>query len=427
MASINRELREQLLSKTKKRRYRVAMLDASQQRIRAGIENTLNIKHHTKSVLQETRKCCPKVNCNRACCSKVMHEMFPFIRIMRRYSIRKNLLQDVVAGLTVGIMHIPQGMAYGFLAQLPPIYGLYTSFFPVLLYFFFGSSRHVSIGTFAVISLMVGQVVNKGYQSHVGLKVLNEGNSTLAPMLLGNGSTLIPPNPQIEPLVRTDGYANPIKLGFALSLTFVVGVVQLLMGVTRLGFLASFMSDPFISGFTTGAAVHVFSSQIKHAFGVNVHTYHGPLSLIYFYREFFLNIHTTNMVTFTASATCILLLVLIKEGINNNKECKPHLLMPVPIELVVIMVSTIVSYYTKLDTKFGVTVVGDIPSGLPVPTVHHFRYIPEVLGDGLTIGFIAFAISFSMAKILADKHGYRVNANQVRPDALFHIMYHIDV
>lgn len=109
MASINRDLREALLSKTQKRKFRVQMLDASQKQLRAGIENKFHVKKHAKSIYTESRRCCSKVECSRTCASKAMHEIFPFIRIMRRYSIKRNLLQDVVAGLTVGIMHIPQG------------------------------------------------------------------------------------------------------------------------------------------------------------------------------------------------------------------------------------------------------------------------------------------------------------------------------
>jgi len=84
----------------------------------------------------------------------------------------------------------------------------------------------VSPGTFAVISLMVGQVVNKGYHTHVGQKILLQNDNVSTPLgLLSNGTTAMP-NPLIEPLVRSDGYANPVKLGFALSLTFVVGIIQ---------------------------------------------------------------------------------------------------------------------------------------------------------------------------------------------------------
>lgn len=84
--------------------------------------------------------------------------MVPILQWLPRYSLKENLHADVVTGLTVGIMVVPQGMAYASLAGLEPIYGLYSCFFPALTYMFFGTSRHVSIGTFAVASMMVGAV-----------------------------------------------------------------------------------------------------------------------------------------------------------------------------------------------------------------------------------------------------------------------------
>ncbi|KAF6777685.1 hypothetical protein AHF37_02790 [Paragonimus kellicotti] len=90
---------------------------------------------------------------------------FPVVTVLRKYELKTWLYNDVIAGLTVGIMHVPQGMAYAMLATLPPIYGLYTSFFPPLIYFFFGTSRHVSIGTIAVISLLTGEYLDKKVKS----------------------------------------------------------------------------------------------------------------------------------------------------------------------------------------------------------------------------------------------------------------------
>ncbi|KAL3853834.1 hypothetical protein ACJMK2_017335 [Sinanodonta woodiana] len=406
----NKEIRESLVQHTgQRRRFRVHMLNKSQKAIRNSVKQKLQLKkfyENVKNTGREIRKeMCPKFECSRNCITNCLHEIFPFMKIMRRYSLRKYLLSDVVAGITVGIVHIPQGMAYGFLSQLPPIYGLYTSFIPVLLYFFFGSSRHISMGTFAVVSLMIGTVVTRGYQ------IYGETPDNVTTVTNYTDATTTKPRFSL----MAQNLADPVKLGFALSVTFVIGCVQLTMGICRLGFLASFLSDPLISGFTTGAAVHVISSQIKHIFGIPVGEYHGPLNLLYFYSEFFLNIRNTNMVTLAASITCVLVLVLIKDGINGNENCKKDIPIPIPIELILIIVSTLMlmSYYAKLERDFGVEVVGHIPKGLPNASVFHLRYVTEVLGDGVVIGIVAYTISYSMAKILADKHNYRINPNQV--------------
>ncbi|XP_052105599.1 solute carrier family 26 member 6-like [Mytilus californianus] len=313
------------------------------QRSHAKLSHNLKSKLKLRKFNNKAKKYVPKIKVTPSCVRGFFHEVFPFVDIMRNYSPRKSLLKDFVAGITVGIIHIPQGMAYGFLSNLPPVYGLYTSFFPVIMYFFFGSSKHISMGTFAVTSLMVG---------------------------------------------------------------------ALLLGIFRLGYLASFLSDPLISGFTCGAAVHVFSSQVSHLFGVPVPNYHGAFKLIYYYRDFFKNLHLTNPVTSTASVTCTFVLILIKEGINNNPTCEPDLLVPIPVELIVVVASTVISHYTKIHDEFKVEVVGHIPVGLPPMEVTHLGYIWDVIGDSFAIACISFAISYSMAKILAERNDYKINPNQ---------------
>ncbi|ESO82306.1 hypothetical protein LOTGIDRAFT_134793 [Lottia gigantea] len=366
------------------------VLEKAFKRKRSKPKSKVNRAYLIKKSLQKARDYLPSCDCSCLCLKEYIMRIFPFIKIMQGYSLLYDFPCDLVAGLTVGIMHIPQGMAYALLTQLPPVYGLYTSFYPVVIYFLFGTSRHVSVGTFAVVSLMVGAVVDKANMtsSHPALN-----------------STFLDGKNHIEKL-------DEIKVAYAMSVTFAVGALQLILGFLRLGFVTTFLSDPLISGFTTGAAVHVFSSQIKSAFGITVGRYSGPLKLIYAYRDFFANLHTANMVTMTATIVAILALIAIKEGINNNRSLKNKLKIPVPIELLVIVGATALSFYLHLNREFNVEIVGEVPRGLPPLNIDNLKYVPDLIGESFAICFTAFAISFAMAKILGDKHNYEVDANQ---------------
>lgn len=376
--------------------------------------------------LKDTLSCCA---CSGEACRSYLKRLFPFTRVLDGYSALYDLPCDLIAGLTVGIMHIPQGMAYALLTQLPPVYGLYTSFFPVLIYFFFGTSKHVSVGTFAVVSLMVGAVVDKGHVAwqrkelqgamldiQAGHNITHglKTDTTSLPVETGarseNTSTGI-----FENIFRNRHLTEleEIKVGYAMAVTFTVGLLQFFLGMMRLGFLTTFLSDPLISGFTTGAAIHVFSSQIKSAFGVKVQRFSGPLKLLFSYKDFFSKLMETNMVTVTTTVVAIMVLIAIREGINNNKAFKKKMRgVPVPGELMVIIAGTILSQHFSLRGEHNVEVIGHIPKGFPVASVAFVRYVPDVIGESFAICVTSFAISFAIAKILADKHNYVVDPNQ---------------
>uniref|UniRef100_A0A669B263 Solute carrier family 26 member 6 n=1 Tax=Oreochromis niloticus TaxID=8128 RepID=A0A669B263_ORENI len=182
----------------------------------------------------------------------------PVLSWLPRYSIRENALGDLISGCSVGIMHLPQGMAYALLASLRPVYGLYTSLFPVLVYFIFGTSRHISIGTFAVISIMVGSVTER-----------------LAPdsNFIVNGTN----GTETVDIDTRDAY----RVQVACALTVLAGLFQILLGVVRFGFVVTYLSEPLIRGYTTGSACHVCVSQLKYLFGVSPSRFTGPLSLVY--------------------------------------------------------------------------------------------------------------------------------------------------
>ena len=156
-----------------------------------------------------------------------MKSYFPILEWLPKYN--SNFFKgDLVAGLTVGVMLIPQGMAYAMLADMPMIYGLYASIIPLILYAIFGTSRQLAVGPVAMISLLIAA---------------------------GVGAIASDPSEFI---------------GLAILLAFMVGVIQLAMGIFRLGFLVNFLSHPVISGFTSAAALIIGFSQLKHLLGFSV-------------------------------------------------------------------------------------------------------------------------------------------------------------
>lgn len=210
--------------------------------------------------------------------------IIPVLKWLPKYSIKSDLPGDISAGITVAVMHIPQGkiqylkknwnkyqchillgMAYGLLAGVTPSSGLYMAIFPTLIYFAFGTSRHISVGTLSVISLMTLKLVQT--YAHNNDPVSISSNETF------NMDTTTPI------LVSNDYYFTPIQVVTAAA--FMCGVHQILMSFLRLGSLASLLSEPLVNGFTTGAAVHVTVSQLKDLFGIQIPRHKGAFKIIY--------------------------------------------------------------------------------------------------------------------------------------------------
>uniref|UniRef100_A0A8D0A8S6 Solute carrier family 26 member 6, like 2 n=1 Tax=Sander lucioperca TaxID=283035 RepID=A0A8D0A8S6_SANLU len=210
----------------------------------------------TKPTLSERVK--ESLRCSVPRLKRTALSWVPVLSWLPYYSIRENAIGDLISGCSVGIMHLPQGMAYALLASLRPVFGLYTSLYPVLVYFIFGTSRHISVGTFAVISIMIGSVTERlAPDSNF---IVNGTNQT--------GSV---------DLDARDAY----RVQIACSLTVLAGIFQILLGVVRFGFVVTYLSEPLVRGYTTGSACHVCVSQLKYLFGVTPARFTGPFSLIY--------------------------------------------------------------------------------------------------------------------------------------------------
>lgn len=288
---------------------------------------------------------------------RTIHRVLPITSWLPSYK-KADFSGDFTAGLTIGIMMIPQGMAYALLAGLPPIYGLYAGMVTLVVYAVLGTSRHLSIGPVAMDSL-----------------ILASGLAGLA----------------------VAGSADYISL--AVLVAFMVGMIQLALGLFRLGFLVNFVSNPVITGFSSGAAIVIAFSQVKHIFGIPVEgnkVYEILLSI-------FNNINQTHGLTLALGLTSI---VLLRVAGKISKK--------IPSGLLVILFNILVVYFFQLE-KSGVKILRDVPSGLPPfeAPVWQMDTMMTLMPLALTLAFISFMESIASARILQMKHkNYTVVPNQ---------------
>uniref|UniRef100_A0A674EPA4 Solute carrier family 26 member 5 n=1 Tax=Salmo trutta TaxID=8032 RepID=A0A674EPA4_SALTR len=332
-----------------------------------------------------------QLHCSSERAKAIALSFLPILTWLPSYPVKEYLFGDLVSGLSTGVMQLPQGLAYAMLAAVPPVYGLYSSFYPVLLYTFFGTSRHISIGTFAVISLMIGGVVvREAPDSMFTIQALN-GTSTNTTVFIDTEAR------------------DARRVHVAVVLTTLVGVIQLVLGLLRFGFVAIYLTEPLVRGFTTAAAVHVFISQLKYLLGIQTPRFSGPLSALNSVTAVFSDITSTNVTTLIVGVVCMVVLYCVKD---LNERFKKKLPVPIPGEIIVVMVSTGISYGLSLSENYQVDVVRTIPSGLLPPAIPDFSLLPNLVTDSIAIAVVGFSMGISLAKIFALKHGYSVDGNQ---------------
>ncbi len=287
-----------------------------------------------------------------------MQRFFPFLQWLPNYN-KSWLTKDLMAGLTVGIILIPQGMAYAMIAGLPPVYGLYASLVPMLVYAFLGTSRQLGVGPVALDSLLVA--AGLGAMSITGLE-------------------------------------NYIAM--AILMAFLVGAIQLILGLLRMGFLVNFLSKPVISGFTSAAAFIIIFSQLKHLLGISVENSSHFHELIGNVLE---KAKETNFIDFAIGGLGILAILLIKKW-------NPR----IPGILLVVILGILAVYALQLES-YGVHIVGDIPKGLPgfkVPQIN-LKNIMDIWPIALTLALVGYMEAISIGKSLEGKSGKEtVDANQ---------------
>jgi len=286
----------------------------------------------------------------------VLRQLLPILSWGPSYR-RGDFRSDLTAGLTVGAMLVPQAMAYALLAGLPPEVGLYAATIPVIVYAFFGSSRQLAVGPVAIVSLLTA--------------------TALAP-LVEEG---------------TAGY-----LGAAALLALMVGVIHIVLGVGRLGFLVNFLSHSVLVGFTAAAAIIIGFSQVKHIFGISTERkdhFHETV------LEVGDNLASTNGTTLVLGVVALVTLFALKKFAPL-----------VPGALVVVVGSILAVEAFDLQSR-GVSVVGDIPDDLPAFGFPDFdgSLLGSLLGTAFVITIVGFMESVAVAKVYARRNRYEIVPN----------------
>lgn len=303
------------------------------------------------------------------------HRLAQYLPILdwgRTYN-RQSLSSDLLAAVIVTIMLIPQSLAYALLAGLPAQVGLYASMLPLVAYGMFGSSRTLSVGPVAVVSLMtaaaIGQIAQAGTVDY---------------------------------------------LQAAMLLALMSGGFLLLMGVLRMGFLANFLSHPVIAGFITASGILIAFSQLKHILGINAHGENLPVLL----SSLISNLTEYNPATLAIGLPVIVFLFWVRSGLSRVLQAiglssYAANLVSKTGPVVGVLLSSFVAYRFQLDEQ-GVALVGQVPVGLPslsLPEVSHPAW-RQLLVSAIFISIIGFVESVSVGHTLAAKRRQRISPDQ---------------
>ncbi|NXG70339.1 S26A9 protein, partial [Baryphthengus martii] len=319
----------------------------------------------------------------------ILFSLFPILVWLPKYKIKDYILPDVLGGLSAGTIQVPQGMAFALLANLPPVNGLYSSFFPLVTYLFLGGIHQMVPGTFAVISIIVGNVCHE-LAPESDFQYFNHTTN--------------------ETSVNTTAL-EAARLEISATLACLTAVIQLCLGFVQFGFVAIYLSESFIRGFMTAAGLQILISVLKYVFGLTVPSYTGPLAIVYTFIDICKGLPKTNVASLVYALVSAVLLMIVKE---LNLKYMKKIRMPIPTEIIIVIVATAISGSFNMPEKYGMPVVGKISMGFPAPTLPLVHKWKDMIGTAFSLAIVSYVINLAMGRTLAAKHGYDVDPNQVR-------------
>ncbi|XP_030483911.2 probable sulfate transporter 3.3 [Cannabis sativa] len=296
--------------------------------------------------------------------------ILPILQWAPHYTF-KLFKSDVVSGLTIASLAIPQGISYAKLANLPPIVGLYSSFVPPLIYAVFGSSRDLAVGPVSIASLILGSMLSK----------------------------------EVSPI------KDPVLfLQLAFTSTFFAGLFQASLGLLRLGFLIDFLSKAILIGFMAGAAVIVSLQQLKSLLGITHFT--PQMGLVPVLDSVFHHTKEWSWETILMGF-CFLVLLLLARHVSTKRPKLFWVSAGAPLACVI--VSTIIVFAFKAQ-HHGISVIGKLQEGLNPPSwnmlVFHGSHLGLVIKTGFVTGIISLTEGIAVGRTFAALKDYRVDGNK---------------
>ncbi|KAM9165456.1 anion exchange transporter isoform 2-T3 [Pangshura tecta] len=310
----------------------------------------------------------------------------PMLKWAPSYNLKENLIPDTVSGMMLAIQQVPQGLAFAVLSSVHPVFGLYGSLFPVIIYAVFGMGRHVATGTFALTSLISANAVER-------LVSPASNNFTTS----NNSGVLGLSEFEMQ------------RIGVAAAVSFLGGIIQVAMFVLHLGSATFLLTEPVISAMTTGAATHVVTSQVKYLLGMKMPYISGPLGFFYIYAYIFENIKSVRLEALLLSLVSLVVLILVKE---LNEKFKRKIKVVLPIDLILIIATSIGCYCADMEYTYGLEVVGHIPEGIPAPKAPSLNILSEVVTEAFGVALVGYVASLALAQGSAKQFKYSVDDNQ---------------
>ncbi|KAL3876532.1 hypothetical protein ACJMK2_034373 [Sinanodonta woodiana] len=352
--------------------------------------------HYQKSSPPQTRlklRLKAYIACSRERAKQLVIHCLPILVVLRNYKVKEYLVRDILAGISVSFLHVSQGLAFGLLASLTPAHGLYTSFFPVLLYLIFGTSPHSSFGTNSIISLVTAELVESASHRRYSGGLATHDHNISAVFENVDDETL-----------------QAYKASVASGASLLSGIIMLTCGLLKLGVMTTYLSTAFTSGLSTAAAIHIIVSQIPKALGLQVSRAHGIGKIVITLINIFKSIAKSNVASIVTALICGIIVFVVKFYVNER--FKEKLKLPVPIDLVIIVLATIISHFARFNKVFNIEIVKNIPLGFPKPELPDLSDFGLICEMSIKMSALIFLLSISLEKTLAIKHGYEIDDNQ---------------